>query len=252
MFFNELELLDLKITEESPHVDKIFVVESSVTYSGIPKPINFPAGKYASNPKVRYVLLGEDRLKSCATPWDRERLQRNLPRELIVPSDDDVWLVTDIDEIVNGEKIPNIVECVRKYWYLALDMKMYYYHIDTLFPEDWNYPYAAIGHVARRYTFDQLRRDRKRVKPKRKMVNVGKHFSFLGGAENISLKLKSFSHTEYSGDKFSDVSVVRERLDSLTDVCGRGHVMSVVDVDSSYPKTILDNPDAWNKYRYKH
>jgi hypothetical protein len=71
------------------------------------------------------------------------------------------------------------------------------------------------------------------------------------GPEDISLKLKSFSHTEYGGPEFSNVDVVRDRVESLKDVCRRGKTLKIVELDSSYPKTILDNLFDWEKHIYR-
>ena len=40
-FFNELDLLELRLAEIYPHVDAVVLVESPLTFSGQPKPLHF-------------------------------------------------------------------------------------------------------------------------------------------------------------------------------------------------------------------
>jgi beta-1,4-mannosyl-glycoprotein beta-1,4-N-acetylglucosaminyltransferase len=248
MYFNELELLDLKVREEAAFVDKMFVVEAAVTFSGNPKPMNFPKDKYGE--KVEHIFLEESYFKDCKNPWEREAAQRNAIQSLVRAEDDDVWIVTDVDEIIRGDKIQYIAEETRKHWFVVLRMQVCYYYINVEYPLMQDYSFAATGWVSRRKKFHGLRRHRA-MRPRKALPDCGKHFSYLMGPENISLKLKSFSHTEYGGPEFSNVDVVRDRVESLKDVCRRGKTLKIVELDSSYPKTILDNLPDWEKHIYR-
>ena len=42
-------------------------------------------------------------------------------------------------------------------------------------------------------------------------TNGGWHFNNLLSPENISKKLKTFAHTEYSDDKFSSIEIIKKK-----------------------------------------
>ena len=42
--------------------------------------------------------------------------------------------------------------------------------------------------------------------------NGGWHFNTLLSPEEISIKLKTFAHSEYSGSEYSDVSIIKKIL----------------------------------------
>ena len=248
MFMNELELLDLKIKEESPHVDKIFIVESELTFTGNPKSVAFPKGKYDSYGNVEHVLLDKTMFDNDTDAWVRQERQRNAITDLVSYSDDDVWIVMDLDEIIPGEYIPILVEETRKRGALRMGMQLYYYYINTQFTSDveWH-PIMTTGVAVREHTLDYLRDC---VFFGHRVGNCGKHFSYLSNPEGISLKLKSFAHTELGGPEFTDVERIKNHMDQLSDICGRGKKLEVVEIDSSYPKTILNNLAEWEQYIY--
>lgn len=250
LFFNELDLLDLKIREESPYVDKMFIVESELSFTGNQKSVNYPKGKYDNYKNVEHVLLKESFFPKGITAWEREHVQRNAIRSLVGYNDDDIWIVTDIDEIIVGKNIPMLVEETAKHGHICIGMQIYYYYINALYPRGWDYPFMCTGKVARGHDFQDIVK-RRGISPEKIVTNCGKHFSYLGSPADISLKLKSFSHTEYSTPYYSNEHTIKDRIANLEDVCGRKKVMKVVPIDSSYPQTILDDLPAWEKYIYK-
>src|SRR3989344_1716902 len=76
-FFNELDLLDLKLHELADHVDKFVIVESTVTFQGNPKPLYFQENKQRFAPfldKIIHVVVSDTPTEGSA--WDREHYQR--------------------------------------------------------------------------------------------------------------------------------------------------------------------------------
>ena len=48
--------------------------------------------------------------------------------------------------------------------------------------------------------------------------NAGWHFNNIMSHEEISLKLKTFAHTEFSDEKFSAVEIVKNKIDQQVDL----------------------------------
>ena len=131
-FFNELDLLELRLMELYDVVDKFVIVEANKTFSGKPKNFvfeenklrykkylkkiiyikvkNFPPQKY---PKL-YNLLVHSKIKKIKGisynlgigPWTLEYFQRNaIMRGLKNLKDKDIVLISDLDEIPSKEGI---------------------------------------------------------------------------------------------------------------------------------------------------
>ena len=57
----------------------------------------------------------------------------------------------------------------------------------------------------------------------------------------ISIKLKTFAHSEYSGSEYSDVSIIKKNIDEQSDLFRRGWKYQKVKIDSSFPNYIYNN-----------
>ena len=74
----------------------------------------------------------------------------------------------------------------------------------------------------------------------------GWHFNSLMSPKEISIKLKTFAHTEYSLSKFSSVLNIKKKIENLQDLFGRGHKYKKIEIDKSFPLFLRRN-----KLRYK-
>lgn len=265
MYYNNEEVLDLKIKEESPYVDKIIVVESLWTHVGNPKPINFPVDKYKDNPKVVHLLIDDESgYRNCDMTdnrFSRITVERNYPFFKLPIEDDDVFIVLDIDEILNGEKIPQIVEETRKWDFVRLDMRTfcYYINVESKFNTGgittegnlakWAYPYGATGRKCKEAGGDLTLLRVQSMGPI--LPNCGHHFTYLGGFDKIVDKMKNAAHTELNNPEF--LEGVKQRFENLDDITGRQgkDLLEVIEIDELYPKTIRENISAWQKYIFK-
>ena len=76
----------------------------------------------------------------------------------------------------------------------------------------------------------------------------GWHFNNLMTPENISLKLKTFAHTEFSKDKFSSVEVIKSKINQKIDLFERGHKYETLALDKRFPKYILNNIEKFKEF----
>lgn len=247
LYFNEDDLVDLKIKEEHQYVDKIVVQESKWTHAGNLKPIRFNYKKY--DDKIVHLVIEDDAIyKDCDMNVDRfcrANAERRYPLSKLPIADDDVLLVTDIDEIINGEEIPRIVYETRKRGFVRLGMRAFYYYINAMQADEWSYPYACSGKIGKKLGLDWLRLNMTGTILK----NCGNHFGWLGGAEAIKYKIQNMAHTEFN--KPDIINNTEKRLANLEDVVGRTDQpkLSVINIDHKYPRTILNNYAEWKKYK---
>ena len=67
-------------------------------------------------------------------------------------------------------------------------------------------------------------------------------------AEEISKKLKTFAHTEFSADKFSSVDIIKEKMQKGTDLFERGHKYEAIKINKSFPEYLLQNISKFKEF----
>ena len=113
-FFNELELLELRLESLWDVVDCFVIVEADKTHANIPKPFNFyehlhDFEKYFS--KIHYVMDNSVVEYKGVGDWSIENNQRNnIMKGLTDAAPDDLIMISDLDEIPN----PAVLKTIRE------------------------------------------------------------------------------------------------------------------------------------------
>ena len=66
--------------------------------------------------------------------------------------------------------------------------------------------------------------------------------------EEISIKLKTFAHSEFSGDKFSSIETIKKKIKNREDLFERGHKYKITELNQKFPKYILENKDKFSEF----
>ena len=66
--------------------------------------------------------------------------------------------------------------------------------------------------------------------------------------KEISKKLKTFAHSEFSGEKFASEEIINAKILDHTDLFGRGHKYKKVEINKSYPDYIIRNIDKFSNW----
>lgn len=115
-FFNEVDLIKLRLEVLSPYVDHFVIVESKKTYRGDDKPLVFQEhidefAEYMD--KIIYITSDDDTEWNGDGDWTVETHQRNLMVRGLEQCDlDDIVIISDVDEIPN----PDILVNMDKYY----------------------------------------------------------------------------------------------------------------------------------------
>src|SRR5208337_3284906 len=135
MFFDELDLLEVRLNELNPIVDHFVIVESLERFGSCKPKSAFLQENWnvvkSFEHKIKYVLLPhlEPTYTDKTSGWQREAFQRNamLPAVLeLSTSSDDIVLISDCDEIPRAEAVCNSLNRVRGgLHYLSLDLFWY-------------------------------------------------------------------------------------------------------------------------------
>ena len=81
--------------------------------------------------------------------------------------------------------------------------------------------------------------------------NAGWHFNNILSSKEISLKLKTFAHSEFVDEKFSSIDVIKRKIDEGVDLFDRGHKYQKIAIDEDFPKYLLENLDMYNQFIIK-
>jgi beta-1,4-mannosyl-glycoprotein beta-1,4-N-acetylglucosaminyltransferase len=215
-FFNELELLRLRINMLSAHVDHFVIAEAHQTHTGLEKDCLLNqehAADIVNHPKVTVKTV---HLPQNATPLEREHFQRDAlfePAHNLSTSNDDIILLSDIDEIPSPEAIGRaIIELQRSddRKLAVFEQRLFYFRLNYELVFSRKLPW--LGTTATK-TFHQVSmncmramgrnlrgRKHRHLNDKgllRMRVPLGGwHFSYMGDDERLNLKLESFYHQE--------------------------------------------------------
>lgn len=262
---DELDMLEMRLTELYDAVDYFVCVEADVTHQDAPKPY------YISENLERFAPF-EDKLivvraKGLPTveedddPWARELAQRGYAwgglEQIPDLNDDDIVLHGDIDEIPRALHVRNVRPAPG--WFVSFQQRMHCFAIDWLHPDPWFgtvagtvATVASVGDSVNAFARVRDKRNRwsqpgSRVNPQ-PLVDAGWHFTWLGGRDASLKKVGSFCHPEvadYTLIGLEDDLFYREGLHV------DGRKQSPCEIDDTYPRWIVEGhaPAAWYRPR---
>jgi hypothetical protein len=218
-FFNELDMLEARLTEMARAVDRFVVIEAAQTFRGDPKPLYFQDNRRRFtrwSTQVDHVVVD---LPDGPDAWARERHQRNIAQLVLADlgaAADDLVLLTDLDEIIRADRVGAIMAATRTSP-VMLAMPQYWYSLDWKEPGLWGHPKAfRFGQVPGTATYHDVRHS---VYPV--VANSGWHLSWFGNEEKFGTKLRSFSHSEYDTPERRDPGFQGALINRGVDIHGR-------------------------------
>jgi beta-1,4-mannosyl-glycoprotein beta-1,4-N-acetylglucosaminyltransferase len=223
MFYDEDLLLDLRLNILDQHVDFFVIVESKYFHNGKERQLKFDIKKYKQfENKIIYIVHGNEparihkvnkeddegikSYKLITNAHLRENDQRNhISQGLNNATDNDLILISDVDEIPNFESI-NLEKIKNQL--IFFEQSLFYYKLNRYLPNFIWYgtkgckkkylksPQWLRNIKSKKFLFwrlDTLFSDTKYIN-KYFINDGGWHFSNLKNAEDIELKLKSYLH----------------------------------------------------------
>ena len=253
LFFNELELLELRLATLSEVVDRFVLVESDCTFQGQQKEMTFMANRERFQPylnRIEHVVV--QGLPKHENAWEIRRDQCNsLLRGLTNCVPGDLVFLSDLDEIPNPLAVLSLQRDERCLKILKKDpivmaQQMYYYYANCLDSEVW-YGSIAIRWENFTMTPEELRTLRFRLP---RMRDGGWHFTYMGGPERIKTKLASLAGAAESRLASEiDVDTIENRMKNAENILvTRGdRKFTRIEIDTEYPVSfqewLADHPD---------
>jgi hypothetical protein len=263
-FYNEFDVLEIRLEEMWNTVDYFVLLESNTTYVGNPKPYLFDENKeryskYLS--KIRHIKLDvpyEEQFKvfphEIDHTWVREKYQRWASKqglEDIAP--EDLVVISDCDEIPRAEMIEMIKTDENDYDRYLLYIPQLQYKINYM---KIQYPSRhGVIMVTRGRTFTNPQQEREysffwNPKPKNTVIvdHGGWHFTYFGDNDHCVNKIQNFAHTEHNipriVDEFNIDWMIRNKYGS--EGPNSTERFEYVVVDEYFPKCITNNLDKWS------
>lgn len=240
-FFNECDLLELRLNILDEHVDKFILVESQQTFSGQPKPLYYLENKdrFAKwNDKIIHIVAPNIEIKQllferhwlCYELIEKKLLEIGQPNDIACCSDlDEIWKPQALDD-----EIHSLAQLNYSYY---LNMRSSEQWVGTLMSKVKN---IFVGYNKLNRTF----------KPNI-LPNGGWHFTNMGGYEQILKKTQAYDHAiELNHDWLRDHT--KENMEKGLDYLGRpldyqGKPFKFWIDESEWPQYLKDN-----KEKYKH
>ena len=267
-FFNELDLLEIRLNVLDPYVDLFIISEATKTFSGLDKPLYYENNKKLFKKFHKKIIhnIVEDTTPPELHPFDRDIFQKDNIKKVILEniSDGDAIIWSDIDEVPNPEAIEELDSYFKDntIFHFAQENCIGYFNLIetsgsiTAMTRDWDpeeipkwLGTKVFGKsILEKYSMTELRsmhdlENNARISP------GGWHWSYVGSEglsveERILKKLECAAHLECNTpDIRSNVSRVKDNKDPI----GRDYTSyKIVDLDETYPKYIRDNKEKFS------
>ena len=222
LFYNELDLLEIRLNCLSRYVDKFVLCESPRTLVGDPKPLYFEQNKERFKDfNITHLIVDDDENVEYEDPSDREGHQRDFLMNGFKDADpEQIILVSDVDEIPNLKHYKGGSEGVFR-------QRLYCYYLNCY---TGNYKWKGTIAVKKKniVTLQALREkienDRaiyRRIGLKTIVLHGGWHFSSVGTPDQIVSKVEAFRSQRFNNDEFKES--IAERKKNLIDPFNRGY-----------------------------
>ena len=264
-FFNELDMLKIRLNVMSPIVDKFVISEATETFSGLKKPLYYEENKemfaeFAD--KIIHVVVDD-------TPegytHDRDTFQKNaVTRGLKDCTDEDIIIFSDLDEIPNPEKIKEILKDFQedKIYHFAQRLFYCYLNMEEVSGKLLSYAGEFEGVERKKWigskmcSYKLLREQNLMLGelrfPERKEIGIrvedgGWHFGYMGGhgekdiKKRVQEKVISAAHQEYNSKHV--LNQVTDQIKDGKDIFGRDAKFIRCEIDESFPVYVREHQE---------
>ena len=218
MFFNENDLLEIKLNEEQDYIEKFIIIESLQTHNGKNKPKYFDEKRFIQfQNKIEYHLIESldeyiEKYPELRTPsfyrrhqhmspdqrkcWEREKFQTNYANIILSNlgiADEDQIMFGGLDEIVHKDIILSLSKNPHAIY--GFDLRLYVYKLNVFAKKIGGQMLTSFANI-KKYFASELRSDsigHAIVK------DSGWHFTGLSkDIANLRNKYTNFSHAQDS------------------------------------------------------
>lgn len=272
-FFNELDLLEIRLNTLNSVVDKFVLVEATRTFQKKEKPLFFEENKERFKEfedKIIHIVVDKypNFLAKFRIPnaWDYDNHQKEFIKEGFKNAQpNDSIIISDLDEIPKPEKVK---EYASKTGFKIFEQRLYFYFLNGLCSfydsgneevnKKWNRNNIGFwrGTVMLNYQdfVEKVKTIKKarmlRDKPENEvhfLKDAGWHFTYLGGIPKIIEKIEAWAHSEFNKPEYKNPEKIKELIEQGKDLFGSKNTFSFPEIDESLPKYVQENA-----HKYPH
>ena len=247
-FYNEFDLLDVRLNELRDVVDVFVLSEATRTFRNKPKPLYFDQAKDRYKEfDIEHIIIDSydgidpDKHKTMMDLGQKHKAL-NIMMERVGPQKDDMLIISDCDEIPRAEVVRQVAQ--DSTWEAIMPMMpLYYYYFNHVCTSmKWR------GGKWYRYNGRRLKH-RRYKNADRRVKNAGWHFSYFDDAEGIRQKIGSISHIEFDCPPYNTIEHIEGKLRDGGDLFDRGRYRFEITEDmSGLPQYVQDNMDRFDRY----
>ena len=267
-FFNELDILKLRLHILDPLVDRFVIEEATHTFSGLPKDLCFEKNREMFEeflPKITYLVV--DNSPEEISTHERDKFQKNaLAKALTDASDEDVLILSDVDEIPNPAVLQELVKrfdpdkiyhLAQRNFYCYLNMEEVSGNLLSItgeFPGVERRMWLGTKVFAKKNIPESGSIDLRDISPEDprsvRVADGGWHFGYMGSchetdvSRRVGTKVVAAAHQEYNTEDV--LAEVKDRLILGEDIFGRNAVFQWAVVDESYPQYLLEHKSEYD------
>ena len=262
-FYNELDLLELRMNILGNVVDYFVINESNITFTGKPKPMYFAENRKRFKKWEDKIIYHEtiDDNETLENFWENVPYHRSMMEDdiykLPLPyqracfhkdsaiyallgkaKDSDIILTSDADEIANPEALKCIDEWFDPANHYVLTGPLYYYYLNVKCEDQWMGTRVCDFKTLKTMSVDKLRQSHQDAY---KLADASWHWSFFGDADTVRAKMDAYEHQENNLKHFRNS--MEERIAKGIDPFGRDYLYKpkTVAIDESFPEYIVNN-----------
>lgn len=226
-FYNELDMLEYRLTVLDEIVDYFVLVEATRTHAGNPKLLYYSMNKerYAKwNHKIIHIVVD---LKSNKS-WHNEHTQRRAIDqgfEQLNLKDNDIIMVSDVDEIPDINLLRAYLSMPDPKKDILLQQNVHVYSIENIAGMCTStkvVPYKIYGDKYR-YDCEFVRMWSAINHQEQQLVaaNGGWHLTYFGDKNFVHNKLANFAHQEFNNEYFNTKDIIEEKIKTHKSLQGK-------------------------------
>jgi beta-1,4-mannosyl-glycoprotein beta-1,4-N-acetylglucosaminyltransferase len=283
-YFNEDLILDIRLNILDKYVHKFVIVEATRDHAGNYKKLNFNVNNFKKfKKKIEYIIVDDLPLdnylykkKNRHQNFIRENYQRNcISRGLIKAGDEDLILISDLDEIPN---LSNLNFFKKEDKFALFRQKYFRYKLNLAIPcnkeekEVYKNNYReCIGSAVcvKKYLKSPQyirnirdKADKYIFRTKKKLFSFkylffnpkiinggGWHFGYIQTPSLIAQKFKSFAHGELNTKENTDINIIISKLKKNVDIINPTVKLKKIKItNNEFPEYIVKNKKKFKKW----
>lgn len=271
-FFNELELLEIRLNELDAVVDQFVLIEATRTHQKKPKSLVYNENKERFkrfHSKINHIIL--DKYPTFFTKfrpvknWHYEKHQREMLKlGLNELQDNDRVIISDLDEIPSADAVSR---GLNEDLPIIFEQRFYSYYLNnlcTFFDTGgqslvaqrtidnigfWRGSVMVTGHVMKELkSANKVRRLRDVGDDSVKvLLDAGWHFTSVGEVERIITKLESFAHAEFNKDELKKKDRIEKLITNGNSLFpDNASTFQLIELDDTLPLFLSENESMFS------